>query len=166
VRRALLLVAVAVLALGALAPAAGAQQQRTSLTEIEDEVMCITCNVALNIAESPQADRQRAFIRELVDDGATKQQVKDALVAEYGREVLALPDGRGFGIAAYAVPIALVLLLVGVLLTLVPRWRARRPVDAGQTGTTTAATAGASPAAALSPGDAARLDADLRRFDG
>ena len=31
--------------------------------------MCTTCNVALNVAESPQADRQRAFIRGLIARG-------------------------------------------------------------------------------------------------
>ena len=73
--------------------------------------MCTTCNVALNIAEGPQADRQRAFIRGLIAQGLDKQQIKAALVAEYGEDVLALPESDGFGITAYAIPFALVALL-------------------------------------------------------
>jgi hypothetical protein len=57
IRRALaLLVAFTALA----APAAAlAAQPRTTLNDIEDEVMCVVCGVPLNIAESPQADRER-----------------------------------------------------------------------------------------------------------
>jgi len=76
-----LLVAVAVVAAGA-APA-DAQQQRTTLPDVEDEVMCTTCNVPLNVAEgSPQAERQRVLIRDLVAQGRTKEEIKAVLVEE------------------------------------------------------------------------------------
>ena len=39
---------------------------RTSLPAIERQVMCVTCKIPLNVAESPQADRERAFIRALI----------------------------------------------------------------------------------------------------
>jgi cytochrome c-type biogenesis protein CcmH len=148
--RAALLVAV-VVALMAPATALGA---RASLVDIEDEVMCVTCKIPLNTAESPQADRQRAFIRDLVDRGRTKEQVKSALVAEYGANVLALPDDDGFGITAYVVPLALLALLGAGLALLLPRWRRRRPA---------AITSGDAPA--LSTADARRLDDDLARYD-
>ena len=134
------------------APAALAAEPRASLPDIEDEVMCVTCNVPLNIAESPQASRQRAYIRRLVDEGRTKDEIKTALVAEYGEDVLALPDEEGVGIAAYAVPIVLVVLLLGALAVLVPRWRGR---------SSTFASGG--PAA--SDAELRRLDDDLARYD-
>ncbi|MDQ3849896.1 MAG: cytochrome c-type biogenesis protein CcmH [Actinomycetota bacterium] len=151
-RRAIALVAL-LAALGAPATAAAA---RASLVDVEDEVMCVSCRVPLNIAESTQADREREFIRGLIAQGRTKEQVKSALVAEYGRDVLALPDRGGFGITAYAVPIALVVLLAAGLALLLPRWRRREPAGSG--------TADA-PAPRLSTPEARRLDEDLARYD-
>ena len=144
------------LAAALLAPA-GALAQRASLTDIEDEVMCVTCNVPLNIAESPQAQRQRAFIKAQIARGATKDEIKDALVAQYGQAVLATPHGGSFDWAAWAVPVALVVALLAALAAVVPRWRRR-----------SAAAAAAEPAAtgpALSATDARRLEEDLARYE-
>ena len=136
-----------------LAPAS-ASAARASLVDIEDEVMCVTCKIPLNIAESPQATRQRELIRRLIDRGLDKRQIKVALVAEYGKDVLALPEGDGFGITAYAIPIALLAVLIGALALLLPRWRSRAPAGIGDA---TAKT--------LSSADADRLDEDLARYD-
>lgn len=136
-----------------LAPAAHAATPRASFNDIEDEVMCVSCNVALNIAEAPQADRERAFIRRLVDEGLTKQQIKDRLVDQYGANVLALPDDNGFGLAAYLVPAAVAVFLLGLAATLLPRWR-RRSGDV---------IVASGPR--LSEADARRLDEDLARYE-
>jgi cytochrome c-type biogenesis protein CcmH len=141
-----------VLALALLAPA-GALAQRASLTDIEDEVMCVTCNVPLNVAESPQADRQRAYIRDLIDQGKTKDEIKDELVGQYGDAVLATPEGGSFDWAAWAIPAALIAALLGGLALLVPRWRKRTPAQA------------AAPLPALSGTEARRLEEDLARYD-
>ena len=53
---------------------------RASLPDIEDEVMCLECGTALNVSTSAVADQERAFIRELIAQGLTKEQVKAALV--------------------------------------------------------------------------------------
>ena len=153
IMRAAGLVAALMLALAAAGPA-GAQQPRASLPDIEDEVMCVTCNIPLFIAESPQATKQRNYIRGLIAEGLTKEQIKDRLVGEYGEDVLALPEDDGVGIAAYAVPIATFLVLVAILGLLVPRWRRQTP----------ALVVGGSPAATDAELD--RLDQDLRRRGG
>ncbi len=102
-RRAALL-ATALLAL-ALPAVAVAKCPQTTLGDVEDEVMCPVCGTPLELAsEAPQAERERALITRLVDDCQTKEQVKARLVAEYGDEVLALPDDEGFDLAAYLVP--------------------------------------------------------------
>ena len=148
--------ALAVLALLASAPLSVAATPKTTLGEVSSEVMCPVCGTLLELAESPQAQREKAFVSRLVAAGRTKEQIKDALVAEYGTEVLALPRGSGFDLSAYLVPIvafavAAVALALGVL-----RWR-RAGSDRGD---------GGPPAAAgPSPEDAARLDADLARYD-
>ncbi|HEV3000181.1 MAG TPA: cytochrome c-type biogenesis protein CcmH [Solirubrobacteraceae bacterium] len=139
----------------ALASPASAAEPRTSLPDVEDEVMCVLCNVPLNVADEPQADRQRAFIRRLVDQGLTKDEIKDRLVAEYGDEVLAMPEDDGFGVAAYAVPIAIVLAMLAGAALIVPRWRRREPAAAG--------TPPAAPAATQA--ELRRLDEDLARYE-
>jgi cytochrome c-type biogenesis protein CcmH len=135
---------------------ATAATPKTSVTDIEDEVMCVACGVPLDIAESPQATRERAYIRGLVAQGKSKDEIKTELVATYGDRVLATPKDSGFGLAAYLVPVALVLaaLLAGVLV--VPKWRKRRDDDDN-----------ASPADGprLSDDDTRRLEEDLARYE-
>jgi cytochrome c-type biogenesis protein CcmH len=148
----LLIAVAALLALAATpAPAAAAQ---TSLTDVEDEVMCPICGTLLELAESPQAQRERAYIRRLIAAGQSKEEIKAALVAQYGRGALALPGGSGFDLSAYLVPaigfvLALLALAIGVV-----RWR--RTAEPQPPGTGDKGPDGA---------DAERLEADLRRYD-
>jgi cytochrome c-type biogenesis protein CcmH/NrfF len=157
VRRAFAVLLVALLALTTPAWAVAAQP-RASFNDIEDEVMCDTCNVPLNIAESARADQQRREIRALIARGLTKDQIKAELKARYGPAVLALPDDKGFSLAVYLVPLAVVIGLVATVLLLLPRWRSRRRDAAPAPGAATAA-------AELSPADARRLDRDIARYD-
>jgi cytochrome c-type biogenesis protein CcmH len=158
-RRLLVLLAALLALAGAgavVAPAALAAQPRASFNDIEDEVMCDTCNVPLNIADSPRADQERREIRALIAQGLTKEQVKDELRVRYGPAILALPPDSGFTLTAYLVPVAVAVGLLALLLVLLPRWRRRTRADE-------ASAALAVPD--LSPGDAARLDDDLARWD-
>ena len=148
----------AALALLAATAAAAQACPRASLPDIEDEVMCPVCGTALNVSESPQAARERAFIRDRIAHCETKGQIKKDLVAQYGANVLALPHESGFNLAVYLVPIAAVLAALAGLAVALPRWRRRRPGaardahDADGTGDLAAA-------------DARRLDEDLARYD-
>jgi cytochrome c-type biogenesis protein CcmH len=150
-----LVAVIAVLALG-LPPAAAAGQPRASFNDVEREVMCDTCNVPLNIADSPRADQERAVIKRMIAQGLTKRQIEDRLKSIYGPGILATPQDKGFSLAVWWVPVAVVAGVAALLLALVPRWRRRR-------GSQGAATADASPA--LSAADARRLDDDLARYD-
>ncbi len=132
---------------------------RTTLPAVESQVMCVTCKIPLTVAQSPQADRERAYIEELIAQGQTEAQVKQSLVAQYGPSVLALPSTNGFDLTAYLVPIAVVLFVAGLLALMLPRWRRRVRVSAA------AAAGGAEGASDITPADAARLEADLARFD-
>jgi cytochrome c-type biogenesis protein CcmH len=155
------LIALAVAAAGLSLPTgAPAAVPGSSLPAIESQVMCVTCKIPLNVAESPQADRERAFIRELLAQGQDEPQVKRALVAQYGPQVLALPSTHGFDLAAYLVPIAAFALVLGTLALLLPRWR-RRTRERGGGGAPT----GTSGEAGMSPADTARLEADMAQFD-
>jgi cytochrome c-type biogenesis protein CcmH len=151
-RAALALLAPVLVALAVAPPAPAAP---ASFTDVEDEVMCDTCNVPLHIAESPRADQLRREIRVLIADGRSKDEVKATLKERYGPAVLALPQDSGFSLTAYLVPILVALGLLALALVLLPRWRrrAREPALAGAPGT------------ALDDVDEQRLDDELRRFD-
>jgi cytochrome c-type biogenesis protein CcmH len=138
------------LVLALAAPAAA--EPRASLPDIEDEVMCPICGTLLQLSDAPQAERERAFIRTRIDQGQSKDQIKDALVDEYGPEVLATPDDRGFDLSAWIVP-ALGLLLAAIALGLGATRLSRR-------GRTTE-----DEPEPLSPEDAARLERDISSYE-
>lgn len=162
-----LAVVVAVLALAVVpASALAAACPRTSVAEIENEVMCPVCKTPLALAqEAPQADRERAFILERVERCESKAEIKTALAAEFGDEVLALPEGEGFDLAAYLVPLVGLAAGLGACALAVVRWRGRRSSAAVPAGS------GAMPGALsahdreISPDASARLDRDLERYD-
>ena len=161
-RRAAALV-LAVAALAALPGVALAACPQTSVADVEDEVMCPVCGTPLALAkEAPQAERQRAFIQQRVDRCESKDQIKAALAAEYGEDVLAIPDDEGFELTAYLVPALALLLGAGAVALALLRWgRGRRGEADG------AAPAPGEPKTAP-PADraaAARLQADLERYD-
>ncbi len=142
-----LLAVVALVALVGAAP-------RASLPDIEDEVMCLQCGTALNVSTAAVADDQREFIRKRIAEGQTKAEIKAALVAEFGPDVLAMPDDDGFSIAAWLVPGALLLGGTAGVVLVAGRWRR------------SGGAAGARPAASgLSADDERRLDAELAAFD-
>ena len=130
-----------------------AAEPKTTLPDIEDEVMCVECKTALNISTSPVADQERAFIREKIAEGMTKAEVKAALVDAYGPDVLGEPEAKGFDLTVWLVPIALVLAAGGGVLFLARRWRRTSGEPAAPSGPD------------LDPADARRLDAELARFD-
>jgi cytochrome c-type biogenesis protein CcmH len=150
------LLATAVLAV--LAPAAAAQTcPRTTLGDIEDEVMCPICGTPLGLAqEAPQAQQQRAFIEEQIAACRSKEEIKRALVAQFGEGVLALPgdesgDDDAGDVLIYAIPALALLVALGGVGFAVLRWRGAP--GRGRTGD----PAGDS--------DSARLDADLERYE-
>ena len=119
---------------------------QTTLPDVEDEVMCITCGTALNVSQAPSADREREFIRRRIAEGLTKEQIKQRLVAEYGPKVLAEPHQE----TSWIVPLVLgVLGLITVALT-ARRWRRSSQF---------------APATDLDPADKSRLDRDMAGYD-
>jgi cytochrome c-type biogenesis protein CcmH/NrfF len=151
--------AVVALALTAgLALAAGGSASaapRASLTDIENDVMCVSCHEALAVAQSPQAVAERNFISGLISQGLTKAQIERALVAQYGPAVLGKPPAHGFNLTVYVLPAALLAGGLAVLAVTLPRWRRRSHAQAITS----------APGSALSPTDASRLEEDLARFD-
>jgi cytochrome c-type biogenesis protein CcmH len=130
---------------------------RVNISDVEDEVMCPICGTLLELSDSPQARREKAFIAKMIAAGATKEEIRQALVDEYGSQVLALPEGSGFDLSAYLVPaiafvVATVALAIGVR-----RWR-HQGGDGEGSGESSAA-------APPTDEDTERLDADIARYD-
>jgi cytochrome c-type biogenesis protein CcmH len=146
-----------VLALSVLAPGTAMAVARASLTDIENDVMCVSCHEPLAVAQSPQAFAERRFVRSLIAQGETKAQIERQLVAQYGPAVLGRPPARGFNLAVYVIPPAIVLIGIAILVRVLPRWR-RRTRDAAPL----PATAGM----AHDSTEQRRLDDELSHFGG
>ena len=136
-----------------LLPATAGAGTQATLADLEDEVMCPICGTLLELAEAPQARRERAFIAGQIAAGKTKEEVKDALVAEYGREVLAVPEGSGFNLSAYLVPAIAFAVAALVLALSVVRWRRASHQSRSE------------PARGPRDEDTERLEDDLARYD-
>lgn len=150
-RRPLILALVALLA---AAPATLAAA-RPTLPALEPQLMCVTCKIPLNVADSAEATEERELIRQLIAQGKDEAQIKREMVTQYGPSVLSTPSTNGFQLTAYLVPLAVVLALLAVALTLLPRWR-RAARARAQT---------REPAPRLTPAQAQRLEQDMKRFE-
>jgi cytochrome c-type biogenesis protein CcmH/NrfF len=134
------------------APAAAAACPRTSVTAMEHDVMCPVCGTSLALArESPQAQRERAFIARLARRCLSRKQIEDALVAQFGTAVLAEPRASGFDLSAYVVPAAVLLAAAAALAWAAIRRATRPAVERAP--------------AALDADDARRVALELRRLD-
>jgi cytochrome c-type biogenesis protein CcmH len=117
--------------------------------------MCPICGTPLALAtEAPQAQRERAYIERQIRDCRSKEQIKQALVAQFGESVLALPgDGAGDDLGdtlVYVIPALGIVLGIGGIALAVARWRRRTQRHA----------------AAVAPvTDSGRLDSDMERYD-
>ena len=141
--------AVAVLALAGPAAASAACPSRADL---EDELVCPTCKTTLDQSDAPVARRMKAYVADRVRACASKEEIKDELVAQFGRGVLAEPPRTGFDLLAWALPLGGVFVAALAVGALAWRWtRGRDGVDE------------AGPE--LDPELERRLDAELARFE-
>ncbi|MBD0289798.1 MAG: cytochrome c-type biogenesis protein CcmH [Thermoleophilia bacterium] len=149
---------VAVLAFLVAAPLALAAAGRPTLADLEDEVVCPTCKTTLEMSSSPVAQRMRAYIRQRIAAGDSKEEIKAKLVAQFGEGVLAAPPKRGFNLLAWALPLAGAILAAGTLALLARRWLSVR---------SGAAVPGVSVngGAPLDPELERRVDEELARFE-
>jgi cytochrome c-type biogenesis protein CcmH len=92
----------------------------------------------------------RAYIRERIAAGDSKEEIKAKLVEQFGPRVLAVPERRGFDLIAWLLPIGGAVLAAAVLGALAWRWSRTPRGEAGP----------------LAPDVERRLDEELARFDG
>jgi cytochrome c-type biogenesis protein CcmH len=112
------------LALVAASPAL-ASEQRPTQAELEGELVCPTCHTTLDQSNAPVALRMKTFIRERIAAGDSKSEIKEELVAQFGKGVLAAPEREGFDLLAWILPIAALLVAAGAVTALLWRWTRR-----------------------------------------
>jgi cytochrome c-type biogenesis protein CcmH len=146
VRRLGLLVALAL----ALPGGALASERHPTQREVETEIVCPVCTPqTLDQSRAPIALRMRRFIAVRIAAGDSKSEIKDKLVAQFGRRVLAAPEHKGFDLLAWMLPLAGVAVGALVLAIALRRWT--RPPQ---------------PASRLDPELERRLEDELARFPG
>ena len=98
-RRCAVALTAALLVLGPATSALAAACPRTSLPDVEDEVMCLVCGVPLALADAPQAQRERVFITRMVRQCRSKGEIESgedllaAAIREFKEETGLEPRG-------------------------------------------------------------------------
>lgn len=90
---------------------------------VAGELRCPVCQ-GVSIQESPSelAGQMRAVVRDQLRTGRTPDQVKAYFVSKYGEWILLEPKPRGFNLIVYALPAAVILGGLGVVVFAVRRW--------------------------------------------
>ena len=152
------LLALALAALLLAAPAAASESHPTQ-GELESELMCPICaGETLAQSDTAPAQRIKAYIASRIADGATKSQIKDELVTQWGQRILAAPPRHGFNLLAWVLPLVGLVGGAGILGILAWRWtRVREPEPEPQQWALNGHP--------LGPEEERRLDEELARFD-
>jgi cytochrome c-type biogenesis protein CcmH len=147
--------AAALVAVAAALLAAGLAGAAPNPADLEAELVCPTCHTTLDQSDAPVARRMKQIIRQRIREGASDEQIKDELVAQFGEGVLATPPKEGFDLLAWLLPLGGLALGVVAVGALAWAW-SRRPRDG----------ATAAPEQPLDPELERRLDDELARFEG
>lgn len=149
----LLLTLTLLIAVGSVGTAWAANSQE--LLNLESQYMCISCHEPLDQVNSPQAISEKQQLARFMNRGLSEPEIKNAMVAQYGVAVLAKPPAHGLNLTVYILPPAVLVVGLGLLAYMLPKWRRRSKV---------AAQTPLKGADALEPDDAHRLDDELAKF--
>ena len=124
------LVLVAVLVGGLTVAAMGDSGAATSEERargLAESVKCPTCQ-GQSVADSnaPAAKNLRAEIVRRLEAGQTDDEIRDAIAATYGEESLLTPPRSGIGSLIWFLPVALLVVAIGGLVTAFRRWQTPR----------------------------------------
>ena len=141
-----------VVACAAVLAASASAAEPPNPADLEAELVCPVCETTLDQSNAPVAQRMKLFIRERIAAGDSEQEIKDALVAEFGPGVLATPRKSGFGLIAWILPLTALAAGAVTVAVLVRSWSRRRMLS--------------SPEPPLDPELERRVDEELARFEG
>src|SRR3954468_11701099 len=147
-------VATAVAAL-ALVPGALACTPRASQAALESKLVCIECHTTLDESDSPFANELKGEVARRIALCQSEKQILDAMVGEFGPEVLSTPQTHGFDLIAWILPIGGILLGAAALAFGARHWSRVRTGSGDSTRRPR-----------LTAEDELRVDEELARFDG
>ena len=98
---------------------------------IDGMIMCPVCPAeTIGQAQVPIARQMRQIVRDMLSEGATRQEILDFFAERYGQDILASPPKSGFNLVAWIIPLAGVAAALVAGLLVLRSMSARR---AGQT---------------------------------
>ncbi|MDE2843457.1 MAG: cytochrome c-type biogenesis protein CcmH [Chloroflexota bacterium] len=116
----------------AYAQAPGGNYDEEEAQVIDQMLMCPVCPAeSIDQAQVPLARQMRQRVRELLAEGASRQEVLDYFADRYGQNVLASPPKSGFNLLAWILPIAGLVAALGAALLVLRAMQGRNggPVD-------------------------------------
>ena len=98
--------------------------------EISSELRCVVCQ-NLSVADSPSdlAKEMRNLVRELVQQGKTREEIQAYFVSRYGEYVLLSPPKRGFNLLVWGLPFLAIAAGGGVVYLVARRWTEQAPAN-------------------------------------
>jgi cytochrome c-type biogenesis protein CcmH/NrfF len=147
---------VAVAAALLLAAPAAACVKHASQSDLESKLVCLQCHTTLDESDSLFATEMKAEIARRIARCQSERQILDAMVGQFGPEVLSTPQTRGFDLLAWVLPIGGILLGAAALAAGAWHWSRGRDASNGLLQTEHQA---------LPPEDERLVDEELARFD-
>ncbi len=95
--------------------------------EIASGLRCVVCQ-NLSVADSPSdlAKEMRNLVRELVQQGKSREEIQAYFVSRYGEFVLLSPPKRGFNLLVWGLPFVAILAGAWGVYLVARRWTLRR----------------------------------------
>jgi cytochrome c-type biogenesis protein CcmH len=97
---------------------------------IASELRCVVCQ-NLSVADSPSdlAKEMRNLVRELVQQGKSREEIDAYFVSRYGEFVLLSPPKRGFNLLVWGLPFLAIVVGGGVVYLVARRWTEQAPAQ-------------------------------------
>ncbi len=104
--------------------------QALTVNDVQKDVICSCgCGMVLESCNCGTADRMRNEIREMINQGMSKEEIIEELQAMYGKEVLANPPKEGIFIGLWYYPVFAVGIGVAIIYVLLRRRNAEWYAD-------------------------------------
>jgi cytochrome c-type biogenesis protein CcmH len=113
-----------------LARAATPSDLDDRVREIASDLRCVVCQ-NLSVADSPSdlAKEMRSLVRELVQQGKSREEIEAYFVSRYGEFVLLSPPKHGFNLLVWVLPFLAVGVGAGVVYLVARRWTEATPTS-------------------------------------
>jgi cytochrome c-type biogenesis protein CcmH len=94
------------------------------VNEVASELFCPECeNIPLDVCPSQACADMRAEIRQMLEQGWTKGQIKNYYVERYGDRVVGTPPARGWNWLMYVIPPVAILAMAWIFYNSFRTWK-------------------------------------------